>query len=83
MKGQSVKDFVMTMPDVCQLLQRSRRGVYKVMERYPDFPEPLARGHGIMMMWLKADMLSWYKIHKDELAKVKGGRGIKKCADQK
>lgn len=83
MKGRTIKDVVMTISDVCELFQRTRRGVYKIMARYPDFPEPLARGHGIMLIWLKADMLAWYETHKDELAKVKDGRGIKKCVDQK
>lgn len=83
MKGQTIKDVVITMPDVCELFQYTRRGVYKVMERYQDFPEPLARGHGVMLVWLKSDMLAWYESHKDELTKVKGGRGIKKCANQK
>lgn len=83
MKAQTIKDVVMTISDVCELFQYTRRGVYKVMERHPDFPEPLARGHGVMLVWLKADVLAWYEIHKEELAKTKGGRGIKKCVDQK
>ncbi|HGX4350150.1 TPA: helix-turn-helix transcriptional regulator [Escherichia coli] len=81
MKGQTIKDVVMTIKDVCELFQYTRRGVYKVMERHQDFPEPLARGHGVMLIWLKADMLAWYESHKDELAKVKGGRGVKKCVE--
>lgn len=81
MKGQTVKDFIMTVRDVSELLNRSRRSVYHVMRRYPDFPEPMARGRGNMMLWLKADMLAWYEIHKDELM-----RDLQQCGryiDQK
>lgn len=81
MKGQTIKDVVMTMSDVCELLQRSRIAVYGVMKRYPDFPEPENSGRGRMLIWIKSDVLAWYEIHKDEL--VKDGRGIKKCVDQK
>lgn len=81
MKGQKIKDVVMTMLDVCELLQRSRIAVYGVMKRYTDFPEPENSGRGKMLIWIKADVLAWYEIHKDEL--VKDGRGIKKCVDQK
>ncbi|HAI4788015.1 TPA: hypothetical protein HJP37_004594 [Escherichia coli] len=81
MKGQTTKDFIMTMPDLCALLQRSRWGTYKVMRRFPDFPKPENSGRGKMLIWIKSDVLAWYEIHKDEL--VKDGRGVKKCASQK
>ena len=76
MNGQTIKDLVMTINDVCELFNYTRRGVYKVMARHPEFPEPLARGHGVMLVWLKADVLAWYEINKEELAKTKGGRGM-------
>lgn len=78
MKGQTMKDLIMTMSDVCQLLQRSRICVYGVMKRFPDFPKPENSGRGKMLIWIRADVLAWYEIHKDEL--IKDGRGIKKCA---
>ncbi len=76
----NVKSLVMTMKDVCELLQRSRIAVYGVMRRFQDFPKPENSGRGNMLMWVKADVIAWYKIHKDEL--IKDGRGIKKCANQ-
>ena len=67
MNGQTVRDFIMTMPDMCKLLQRSRIAVYTVMKRYPDFPEAMERGHGTKLIWLKADVMAWYEEHKQEL----------------
>ncbi|HFI6250346.1 TPA: hypothetical protein ACGRTJ_004535 [Escherichia coli] len=76
-----MRDIVMTMPDVCDLLQRSRIAVYGVMKRYPDFPKPENSGRGKMLIWMKSNVMEWYETHKDEL--IKDGRGIKKCVDQK
>ncbi|WP_097451737.1 helix-turn-helix transcriptional regulator [Escherichia coli] len=67
MNGQTVKDFVMTMPDVCDLLQRSRIAVYGVMKRFPDFPKPENSGRGKMLIWMKADVMAWFEQHKDEV----------------
>lgn len=67
MNGQSVKDLIMTMPDVCELLQRSRIAVYGVMKRHPDFPKPENSGRGKMLIWMKADVMAWFEQHKDEV----------------
>ncbi|EFB3324252.1 hypothetical protein FMR74_24240 [Escherichia coli] len=80
MQGQTVKDFVMTMPDVCGLLQRSRTKIYDVMRRYPDFPKPENSGRGKMLIWMKADMLEWYETHKEELNKDLKRSG-RKCVE--
>jgi predicted DNA-binding transcriptional regulator AlpA len=58
---------IMTMKDVCELLNRSRTAVYVAMKRYPDFPSPMARGHGVRMIWLKSEFMAWYEQYKDEL----------------
>ncbi|EGM5846861.1 helix-turn-helix transcriptional regulator [Escherichia coli] len=58
---------IMTMKDVCELLNRSRTAVYVAMKRYPDFPEPMSRGHGVRMIWLKSEFMAWYEQYKDEL----------------
>lgn len=67
MNGQSVKDLIMTMPDVCELLQRSRIAVYGVMKRFPDFPKPENSGRGKMLIWMKDDVMAWFEQHKDEV----------------
>lgn len=77
----NVKSLIMTMNDVCELLQRSRIAVYGVMRRFQDFPKPENSGRGRMLIWVRSDVMAWYEIHKDEL--IKDGRGIKKCEDQK
>ncbi|NEM01867.1 hypothetical protein G3W01_11045 [Escherichia coli] len=61
---------LMTMRDICDLLQRTRRGVYKVMARYQDFPQPLERrAHGVRMFWDKAKLMAWFEQHKQDLEK--------------
>ena len=82
MLGQSVKDVLMTMPDVCELLQLSRAKVYGVMKRFPDFPKPENSGRGKMLIWMKAEVMAWYAMHKDELMKDLKRSG-RKCVDQK
>lgn len=57
----------LTIKDVCRILNRSRMSVYVAMRRYPDFPEPLARGHGVRMLWLKAEFMAWFEQHREEL----------------
>lgn len=63
----NVERQVMTMKDVCKLLNRSRTAVYVAMTRYQDFPEPMARGHGVRMVWLKSEFMAWYEQHAAEL----------------
>lgn len=63
----NVERQIMTMKDVCKLLNRSRTSVYVAMTRYQDFPEPMARGHGVRMVWLKSEFMAWYKQHAAEL----------------
>ncbi|EFM1881941.1 helix-turn-helix domain-containing protein [Escherichia coli] len=63
----NVERQIMTIKDVCELLNRSRTAVYVAMKRYPDFPEPMSRGHGVRMVWLKSELIAWYEQHKDEL----------------
>lgn len=63
----NIEQQVMTMKDVCKLLNRSRTSVYVAMMRYQDFPEPMSRGHGVRMVWLKSELIAWYEQHKDEL----------------
>ncbi|EOT2101643.1 helix-turn-helix transcriptional regulator [Escherichia coli] len=63
----NVKQLIMTMKDVCELLNRARKSIYVVMKRYPDFPEPMDRGRGVRMIWLKSEFMAWYEQHKDEL----------------
>lgn len=63
----NVERQIMTMKDVCELLNRSRTAVYVAMTRYQDFPEPMARGHGVRMVWLKSEFMAWYEQHAAEL----------------
>lgn len=63
----NVERQIMTMKDVCELLNRSRTAVYVAMTRYQDFPEPMARGHGVRMVWLKYEFMAWYEQHAAEL----------------
>nr|DAW21185.1 MAG TPA: Pyocin activator protein PrtN [Bacteriophage sp.] len=63
----NVERQIMTMKDVCELLNRSRTAVYVAMKRYPDFPSPMARGHGVRMIWLRSEFMAWYEQYKDEL----------------
>ena len=62
------KSELLTMHDICELLRRTRRAVYKVMARYPDFPQPVnKRQQGGRMYFDKQTFIAWYESHKDEL----------------
>ena len=57
----------LTIKDVCRILNRSRMSVYVAMRRYPDFPEPMSRGHGVRLLWRRDEFMAWYEQNREQL----------------
>lgn len=58
----------LSIREICDLLNRTRVAVYKVMARYPDFPKPVCRRErGGRMYFDRQEVVVWYESHKEEL----------------